>query len=58
VPSYVVSADIARRGRWFRVRVGRFNSAEDAQRFAGEAQQRAKAAGISLQLVVSQYDEP
>jgi cell division protein FtsN len=58
VPSYVVSADLARRGRWFRVRVGRFNSAEDAQRFAGEAQQRAKAAGISLQLVVSQYDEP
>lgn len=58
VPSYVVSADLARRGRWFRVRVGRFNSADDAQRFAGEAQQRAKAAGISLQLVVSQYDQP
>jgi cell division protein FtsN len=58
VPSYVVSADLARRGRWFRVRVGRFNSAEDAQRFAGEAQQRAKAAGISLPLVVSQYDQP
>lgn len=58
VPSYVVSADLARRGRWFRVRVGRFNSAEDAQRFAGEAQQRAKAAGILLQLVVSQYDQP
>lgn len=58
VPSYVVSADLARRGRWFRVRVGRFNSAEEAQRFAGEAQQRAKAAGISLQLVISQYDQP
>ena len=58
VASYVVSADLARRGRWFRVRVGRFNSAEEAQRFAGDAQQRAKAAGISLQLVVSQYDQP
>lgn len=58
VPSYVVSADLARRGRWFRVRLGRFNSADEAQRFAGEAQQRAKAAGISLQLVVSQYDQP
>ena len=58
VPSYVVSVDLARRGRWFRVRVGRFNSAEDAQRFAGDAQQRAKAAGISLPLVVSQYDQP
>lgn len=58
VPAYVVSADLARRGRWFRVRVGRFNTGEDAQRFAGEAQQRAKAAGISLQLVISQYDQP
>ena len=58
VPSYVVPADIARRGRWFRVRVGRFNSAEDAQRFAGEAQQRARATGLALQLIVCQYGEP
>lgn len=58
VPSYVVSADLARRGRWFRVRVGRFDTAEDAQRFAGEAQLRAKAAGMSLQLIVSPYDQP
>jgi cell division septation protein DedD len=58
VPSYVVSADLARRGRWFRVRVGRFNTAEDAQRFAAEAQLRAKAAGMSLQLIVSQYEQP
>jgi cell division protein FtsN len=58
VPSYVVSADLARRGRWFRVRVGRFNTAEDAQKFAKEAQLRAKAAGMSLQLIVSQYEQP
>jgi len=58
VPSYVVPADLARRGRWFRVRVGRFNGAEDAQRFAGEAQQRARTAGISLALIVCQYDQP
>ena len=58
VPSYVVSADLARRGRWFRVRVGRFNTADDAQKFAAEAQRRAKAAGMSLQLMVSQYDQP
>jgi len=58
VPSYVVPADIARRGRWFRVRVGRFNSAEDAQRFAGEAQQRARAGGLALQMIVCQYDQP
>jgi cell division protein FtsN len=58
LPSYVVSTDLARRGRWFRVRVGRFNSAEDAQRFAGEAQQRARAGGHAVQLIVCQYDQP
>jgi len=58
VPSYVVAADIAHKGRWFRVRVGRFNTADEAQRFAAEAQSRAKASGMSLQLMVSQYDQP
>jgi cell division septation protein DedD len=58
VPSYVVPADVSHRGRWYRVRVGRFNAAEDAQRFAGEAQQRARAAGLAVQLVVCQYDQP
>jgi hypothetical protein len=58
VPSYVVPADLARRGRWFRVRVGRFNAGEEAQRFAGEAQQRARAAGLAVQLIVCQYDQP
>ena len=58
VPSYVVPAEVARRGRWFRVRVGRFNAAEEAQRFAGEAQQRARAAGVALQLIVCQYNQP
>lgn len=58
VPSYVVRADLARRGRWFRVRVGRFNTGEEAQRFAAEAQPRAKAAEVSLQLVVVPYEQP
>jgi cell division septation protein DedD len=58
VPSYVVPANVARRGRWFRVRVGRFNSAENAQKFAGEAQQRARAAGLAVQLIVCQFDQP
>lgn len=58
VPSYVVPTELGRRGRWFRVRVGRFNAAEEAQRFAGEAQQRARAAGLALQLIVCQYDQP
>jgi DedD protein len=58
MPSYTVSADLGRRGRWFRVRIGRFNSADDAQKFAGEAQVRAKAVGLSLQLIACQYDQP
>jgi cell division septation protein DedD len=58
LPSYVVPAELERRGKWFRVRVGRFNAAEEAQRFAGEAQQRARAAGLNVQLIVCQYDQP
>jgi len=58
LPSYVVPAELARRGRWFRVRVGRFNAAEEAQRFAGEAQQRARGAGLAVQLIVCQYNQP
>jgi cell division septation protein DedD len=58
LPSYVEPADIARRGRWFRVRVGKFIAAEEAQRFAGEAQLRARAAGIAVQLIVCQSGRP
>ncbi|MEK6321606.1 MAG: SPOR domain-containing protein [Acidobacteriota bacterium] len=58
VPSYIVSADLGRRRRWFRVRIGRFNAVEDAQRFAAEAKVRAKAAGMSLELIACQYDQP
>ena len=58
LPSYVVPADLARRGRWFRVRIGRFNTAENAQRFAGEARQRARVAGLSVQVIVCQFDQP
>jgi cell division protein FtsN len=58
VPAYVVAADIAGRGRWFRVRVGRFETAKDADRFAAEARQRASAAGLSLRLIVSSYEKP
>lgn len=56
--SYVVPADIARRGRWYRVRVGRFESEQSAQQFAAEAQRRARAAGIGVQLIVCQYGQP
>lgn len=58
VPAYVVSAEIAGRGRWFRVRVGKFESAQEADRFASESRRRARAAGLNLQLIVSSYDKP
>jgi cell division septation protein DedD len=58
VPAYVVSAEIAGRGRWFRVRVGRFESAQFADRFASEARLRARSSGLNLQLIVSSYDKP
>lgn len=58
VPAYVVSAEIAGRGRWFRVRVGRFESAQEADRFALESRRRARAARLNLQLIVSSYDKP
>jgi cell division septation protein DedD len=58
IPSYVVGTDLARRGKWFRVRVGRFNTAEDAQKFAAEALARAKSAGTPLQLMVVPYEQP
>ena len=58
VPAYVASADIAGRGRWFRVRVGRFESAQDANRFAAESRRRARTSGLNLQLIVSSYDKP
>lgn len=58
VPAYIVSADIAGRGRWFRIRVGRFESTQDADSFASESRRRARAAGLNLQLIVSSYDKP
>jgi hypothetical protein len=58
VPAYIASADIAGKGRWFRVRVGRFASPADAEKYAGQAKQRAKAAGVNLQLVVCDYSNP
>jgi cell division septation protein DedD len=58
VPAYVVSADIPGKGRWFRVRVGRFGTRDEATRFAGDARLRAKAAGLALQLVPCDYETP
>ena len=58
VPAYTVAAEIAGRGKWFRVRVGRFETAQDAEKFASEARLRARASGLNLQLIVSSYETP
>lgn len=58
VPAYVVSADLPKKGRWYRVRVGRFNTAEEASRFAGDARLRAKTAGVTLQLIPCAFEKP
>jgi cell division septation protein DedD len=42
LPAYVVSADLGRRGMWFRVRVGRFETAEEARTFAAKSRLEAK----------------
>ncbi|HEU4391741.1 MAG TPA: SPOR domain-containing protein [Blastocatellia bacterium] len=58
VPAYVVSADIPHRGRWYRVRAGRFATADEARKYAADWQQRARAAGINIQLVTCDYTQP
>lgn len=59
VPAYVVSADLGRRGKWHRVRIGRFVTTDDAMHFAGEARTRAKAAGVTLRdLNLCEYEKP
>ena len=58
IPAYVVRAEIS--GHiWYRVRVGRFATVEEAQRYSVEARNRARAAGIALkELQVTAYDKP
>ena len=53
IPAYVVGANIEGRGKWFRVRVGRFTTSEEAKKHSAEYRQRARAAGINLDLIVS-----
>jgi hypothetical protein len=58
VPAYIASANIAGKGQWFRVRVGRFANAAEAEKYAAQAKQRAKATGLNLALVVCDYTNP
>jgi hypothetical protein len=56
IPAYTVSAEIGRRGKWFRVRAGRFGSREEANSYLRAWQQQAARAGIGAQFVVTDYD--
>ncbi len=58
VPAYVVPADLAGKGRWFRVRVGRFTKAEEAKKYAAQSRLRAKAAGMKVAFIVVEYGKP
>lgn len=58
IPAYVVSKDIGGTV-WYRVRIGRFATVEEARRYAGEVRDRARAAGIALMpLQTTAYEHP
>ncbi len=58
IPAYVVPADLPGKGRWFRVRVGRFSNADDAKKYAVQSRLRAKAAGMNVDFMVVEYGKP
>jgi cell division septation protein DedD len=51
ISAYVVAADLKAKGRWYRVRVGRFGTREEAARYAEQSKARARAAGLKLNLI-------
>jgi len=57
VPAYVIGANIPGRGKWYRVRAGKFASPEESQQSALAWRRLASAAGISLQLVQCEYEQ-
>lgn len=58
VPSYVIGVDIPNKGRWYRVRAGKFEKPEEARASIADWQKRASAAGVSIQLIVLDYEKP
>lgn len=59
IAAYVVAADIKDKGRWYRVRAGRFSTREEAQRYAEQSRARARAAGVKLEtLIPVDYEKP
>jgi cell division septation protein DedD len=57
VSTYVVPVKSGRR-KFFRVRVGRFKTAEDAERYAAQSRLRARAAGMRVDFLVVDYSNP
>jgi len=55
LPAYVVAADIPHRGKWYRVRAGKFATQEEARQAAESWRKRLGAAGINMQLVPCDY---
>jgi cell division septation protein DedD len=55
LPAYVVAADIPHRGKWYRVRAGKFASQDEARQAAASWRKQMAAAGINSQLVPCEY---
>jgi cell division septation protein DedD len=58
IPGYVVAADLGRRGRWFRVRVGRFDTAAAAEQYAAQSRERARTIGLNIEPIVCDFEKP
>lgn len=58
VPAYVIGADVPHKGRWYRVRAGKFEKAEEAKSYIAQWQKRAGSVGLSIQWIVLDYEKP
>ncbi|HKV38029.1 MAG TPA: SPOR domain-containing protein [Blastocatellia bacterium] len=56
IPAYVVSAEIPHKGRWYRVRAGKFSSPQEAGNYAAAWRKQAAASGLNLQFIPCDYE--
>ncbi|HSE97863.1 MAG TPA: SPOR domain-containing protein [Blastocatellia bacterium] len=56
ISTYIVPVESGRR-KFFRVRVGRFKTADEAQKYAAQSRVRAREAGMSLDFMVTDYSK-
>ena len=57
ISTYIIPVENGRR-RFFRVRAGRFMTADEAQMYAAQSRLRARAAGLTLNFMVVDYIKP